>query len=383
MSKFSKFGASALALALSFALVSPVTANAKMTDYNRNADGSYTATSKETGKSASYTRVTEEEYSYKLTSGSSDFANTYYNYKKVKVQTGRYNYIDVPFSYGQVSVSKVKIKSGKDVATVKVAGYTKNTNVWYEDANDAGTYYIIDPATGERIKKTADATAADELKDYGAVQFRIYGKKAGNAVIQYQINDANGNKVATKKIKVTVGDTGVKSVKFAGKEIYANVLENAKSDTYFNKKSGKLKVTMNKGYALKNIYVITDPGYEDKVVNEDGDIERSTKTVRLDLNGDGDCLDTIDGISESEKKTEVYTKVKNGKKIKLGSEPYLSNYSKTFYDRTVDGKDYKGIYENSSVGNVSSTRILIIYQDKLTKVYDTDYVDIYRTLSKK
>jgi hypothetical protein len=358
-----------------------------MTDTNRNADGSYTETSKETGKSASYVKVTEEGDSYyKLVSGSEDFEDTYYNYKKVRVQVGAYNTIAVPLSYGQVSVSKVKIKSGKDVVSVKVAGYTKHQNDDPYTINDAGTEYIVDPATGERIKKSADATLDELFKDYGDVTFRVYGKKAGKAVIQYQINDANGNKVATKKMTIFVGDTGIKSVKFAGKEIYADALKNAKSGTYFNKKSGKLKVTMNKGYALKNIYVITDTGYEDKTTTDEygrTTTKRSDKKVRVDLNGDGDCNDYIDGLWENEESTSVYKKVKNGKKIKLGTEPYSNDYEKSTYTYKTGNKDYLETIEESYLSNLSSTRVLIIYQDKLTKEYHTGNVTIYRTLSKK
>ena len=379
MSKFSRLGASALALALSIALVSPVTVSA-MTDVNKNSGDTYTKTSKETGKTTTWSKG-DDEYDDELISGASDFEETYYNHKKERVQVGEYTFITVPLSYGQVSVSKVKIKSGKDIVAVKVAGYEKYINFRCDEVNEAGTRYIVDPATGERIKKIADATDAEKYKDYGIVKFRIYGKKIGDAVIQYQVNDAKGNKVATRKMKISVGDTGVKSVKFAGKEIYADVLVNRKANTYFSKKSGKLKVTMNKGYALKSIYVITDPGYED--VTEGNYKHRRPKTVRLDLNGDGDCLDTIDGIEEKEDNNKIYTKVKNGKKIKLGSQPSKSAYLKETSTNELDGKEYQSSAESLLVNGLSTTKILIIYQDKLTKDYLTAFAEIERVLGKK
>ncbi|WP_035764796.1 hypothetical protein [Butyrivibrio sp. NC2002] len=393
MSKFSKLGASALALALALTMV-PVDANA-MVDYNYSADGkTYTATSKETGKSAGYEKVTwgdYDDYYYDRKSGDSDYATNYYVPKKVNVQLKCYTDVTIPFSYGQVSISKLKVNSGKANITVKQSGYDKNINDTYEtyteNADGTSKRYYTDPATGAKTEITD--SNKENLYNWGSATIRVYGKKAGKSVISFQINDANGNKVATKKITVTVKEnaSAFKNVTFAGKKL----IEADGKHTYDNindgydfttKKSGKFKVTMNKGFKLKSIYVEKYLG-EEKYASSDSYTSTRSITTRLDLNGDGDCKDTIDGISESEKSSYSYEKIKNGKKVKLNTVPSYDYEKLEYKDSKADGTEYTVTNENEYKGNLSSTRFYVVYQDTLTKEWDTSSFTITRRVSKK
>ncbi|MCM1233399.1 MAG: hypothetical protein NC489_25055 [Ruminococcus flavefaciens] len=146
----------------------------------------------------------------------------------------------------------------------------------------------------------------------------IYAAKKGEYTVKFDVKNADDKKVSSHSLKVYVNnDFPIKNISFDGKSMY----------TVSAKKSGKLSVTMNKGYTLKSIQVQTY---------------------------------TKDG--KSKQKT-----VKNNSQITLGKYPYLSEY----------GGEANGYY-SMSTSIMAQTIIYVTYKDKYTKENQTDSYVIYR-----
>jgi hypothetical protein len=113
---------------------------------------------------------------------------------------------------------------------------------------------------------------------------------------------------------------------------------------------------------------------------------KSGKTTShyVDLNGDGDYEDVINGVKE-DSVTWKYTRVKSGKTIKLNSvgTSYDSAYSYT----SKSAKNRKGELNTSTTNTKSrnfyaATSIRIVFYDKLSKSYGTSEFIIMRSVSK-
>lgn len=74
----------------------------------------------------------------------------------------------------------------------------------------------------------------------------LYASKEGTYTVTFDINDSDDEKVSSHSVKVYVNkELPIKSATFAGERM----------QTYTEKSTGKLSVTMNKGYTLKKIVV--------------------------------------------------------------------------------------------------------------------------------
>lgn len=168
----------------------------------------------------------------------------------------------------------------------------------------------------------------------------VYAKKKGTYTVKFSIYDKSGKKKSTKSVKIYANnDSAVKSFKVDGKDIY--------SLNYVNKKTAKIKVTMNKGYKLKKIEVGT---------------YKQTKSGNR---------------TDSEMK---YKKVKNGSKITLGTKRYYHSYK----DEETSSYDSNYYYynENWRKGMTAPTEIRVTYTDKYTKQTATAYYTIDKLLKK-
>lgn len=194
--------------------------------------------------------------------------------------------------------------------------------------------YVLAKKTSESYDITTD-TQWDETQgqnvqitteNYYNTFISFFGKKKGSYKVTFDVVDKNGNKKCTKTIKVYVDKyvtttSAIKSVTYAGKDIWEYY-------PYCSKKSGKLKVKLNKGYSLVSI-----------TVNK--------------RNSNGDWTGK---------------KVKNGKKITLAkSEKYTikNDYWITTYNPLFP-----------------ETQIQISVKNKKTKEVTTYYYSLY-TLNKK
>ena len=296
--------------------------------------------------------------------------------KKETVELDNYKEISICLPYGQSSISKLKIKKGKGVITAKISRsrVKKGFYLIFEKDTD-GSYFYRDRLTGQKINMGTQKGMYVDFADYTV---RVYGKKLGKAVLEYQVNDSNGKKVDKKKINITVQRNGsaIQSLTFGGKSLLIDYSKNAnnkkyiyyngtKSGTNFTKmKAGKLKVKLGSDYRLKGIYVLRSNGATNVPMNDKRykGWERKSITKGLDLNGDGDFNDIIDGFEESKSTTIYYEKIRNGQKLVLNS------------DLLDEQNDYIDTSDNSTntlndTNNVRGTSIYIIYQDKRTGSY--------------
>ena len=305
------------------------------------------------------------------------------------VELGHFKDIRICLPYGQSKISNLKVKKGKGVISAKIAKayVTKSQQINFAKEKD-GTYFYRDRLTGQKINT---GTQSSMYTDYADYYVRIYGKKLGKAVLEYQVYDSNGSKVARKKIQINVRKNGeaVISATFGGRSLLIDYSQNAnnKKYIYYNgtksggqyttKKSGKFKVKLSNDYRLKAIYVQRRYGLEKKPHTEKSYDGYDTSNIyrALDLNGDGDYNDVIDGISEGKLVAVYYEKIRNGQKIVLNNS------------QAVLEDEYRDTHDNSNhslteTRNIAGTTIIVLYQDKRTGNYYHWKTDINRFVSK-
>ncbi len=130
---------------------------------------------------------------------------------------------------------------------------TQNSSAIHVNLPKGKICYVKNIKTGSKnlIAKNTHyytSTSSDEYANpYASIG--LYAKKEGKYTVSYDICDKAGKKLSSGKVTVYVkNDSPFKSVKFAGKELTSALTA---------KKSGKLSVSMNKGYKLKKITVTT------------------------------------------------------------------------------------------------------------------------------
>ena len=386
MVKFSKIGAAALALALTVTFVAPTPVKAYTVDeydyynvdYTTDANGVRTYTNKITKKTWTDDSTSAEKY---------DAQNVPFTAKNIEVQVNDYATYEIESDFGGYTISDVKIKKGKDVATVKLQGSTSDKDweySWFCQTDAQGKHYYYNN-DGKRVDVSDEEYAKTTCK--AAAVIRIFGKKTGKATIQYNVKDVNGKVIAKKTLKVVVKDEilKIKSVSFAGEKISyerASAADRAKKrlglghtngrqyytypdddsvyyyDFVTKKKSGKFKVTPGAGYKVTAVYVgtenewITDPDETDGSL-----IQKKTNN--------GIAKDTrTDGIEGNDNSTYVWSKLRNGKKITLSKVPAYKKNRKT------------SDYEASNESNYSTTRVRVVVQNKKTKEFSVSTYNI-------
>lgn len=168
----------------------------------------------------------------------------------------------------------------------------------------------------------------EDAKVKNEITIGAYAKKDGTYTISFDILDADGKKIDSKEVKVyAYKESPVKSISIEGSQ---------KNSSLLNKKSGKVKVTLQKGNKLKKL--------------EYG----------------------VYSAKDNSKNTEVkYKQFKNGAKITYGSNTgyYENEYSSEY-------SNYYSYYMNTSMA--APTYIRITYVDKYTKQEETKTLYYYR-----
>ena len=327
--------------------------------------------------------------------------------KKTSVYTGAYKDITLYLNCGNIKIQKIKSSNKKVIQARAISNYTyKTTSNKTLSKDQVGYYYTV---SGEKFY-VPEGTKVNN--SYATVTLRVYGKKAGKAVVSFDIVDFNGAKTGSAKITVISSKTKpVASITFGGKSLdQGDVIGSSNAKYIYNKqdinavsayttaKSGKLKVTPSDGYKLVRIQVGSldkykydssqDPDYAEKNYETAGKkytntkIIETTETHPVDLNNDGDYDDVVDGVYESAV-TYRYKTVKNNKKITLSK---VTSYRKTTTTSSTVVKDNEDA--SSSKEEISGatdaqakapTSIKVTLYDKSAK----EYVDVYYTIYKK
>ncbi len=329
--------------------------------------------------------------------------NNYVIPSKITAYKGDYTYINLQFERGKCEISNLK-SSKKKVAAVKIQSSNSSkstgseTNRYYYDTNDNKVYFYYDSASGKYVETTSETYNSSS----GSVAIRIQGKKAGKTKVTFNILDNNGTVVDKASINVVVKDVQpMKSLTFAGKDLLGtSTIGDAETkrlgsgknsnlgydDNTTTKKSGKLKVKMNKNFKLVALYygVLTDATDTSTSTYSTSTYKYSSnnagysdvETVKADLNGDGDTLDTVNGIEE-DNVTVKYTKIKNNKKIKLGKvgSYYVSSSNYTYGTSSSS-------YSSSQLVTSAPTYVKVVYYDKVSKQYGTYQTTIYKKINK-
>lgn len=285
-------------------------------------------------------------------------------------------------------------------------------------------YYYVN-SLGKRVYFTDYNSLTQSVSDSAAYQasssdsanvyIQINAKKAGKSKVSFDIYNKNGQKIGKKTITViaqdvdnnlfktfTYGKTSLVEQTY-GDEKYINTGKsmNAHDFNVVNQKSAKLKIKTTNRYTVKQILVgklsrttdLTSKNFDmtvDTSANTYTEKDEyytysknttqtgSTTTYAQDLNGDGDILDMINGANESSVSYK-FTKVKNGKKIKLST---VGTRKGTNTTTTVNAYNYTDGRSNSTTYTSTSTStstyaptvIRVIYYDKIAKCnYSTDY----------
>jgi hypothetical protein len=362
-------------------------------------------------KTAYKNTVTGETASRKSDLTGVDFRKVNVIPKKASVYTGGYTDIGLKLRAGNISVKKVKSSNKKVVQARAFNTETNKTSSNYVLSKDLkGYYYTIN---NEKFYVNEGTVVNESTAD---VTLRVYGKKAGKAVVSFDIVDVNGKTTGSAKITVISGKTKpIASITFAGKSLdQGDVIGTSNNKYIYNKqdvnaissyttaKSGKLKVTPSDGYKLVRIQMGTldkftydtsqDPTHStiyDSSYDGGGTkhtnktvIETTSESHPVDLNNDGDYDDVIDGVSERSV-TFKYKTVKNNKKITLSK---VTSYSKKTYQygtAYTENPEADYSYEQTLGGkdgeNKAPTSIKVTLYNRAVK----DYVDVYYTIYKK
>lgn len=233
----------------------------------------------------------------------------------------------------------------------------------------SGSCSITFDAYGDTIKNLKSKSSSMMVKTTNVNQYRssynsdynsksatiqVYTKKAGTFKFSFDIYGKDGKKKTSHTVTVySKTDSPLKSLKFGSRDLINYSIKNGRSTNlnYYTKAvSGKLSVKMNKGYKLKKIEI----GKTKVTKKSDSSIKVSSETV--------------------------YTKVKNGAKIKLSSTQY--QYLHESGDpEPKEGDRYSSYNYDYSNEMFAYTYIRITYTDKYTKAEDT-YTTSLRVVTK-
>ncbi len=371
--------------------------------------------------------------------------------KTVAINTGAFYELELKFANGNVGIKNLKT-SKTNIATAVIASQHQDITNKKErvsrDPSKKNKYYYYD-AYGKKIYVKAGTVINSSS---GSVRIRIKGLKSGTSKMTFNIVDKDG-KVTKKNQAITIKVNATQpfaKLTYAGKNIIKNPVVGAldkdylyyglntdtdasnNSSLYTTTAKGKLSVKMNKNYKLMKIEV--GSLYEEKYTTYTRNSNKSTyfKGKKLesqytdeeqfneyngtiksehyyDLNGDGDFLDIVNGIKETDVSYKFKT-IRNNSTVKLSkitgdtitnSKIYNDsawtyelerdaagnavkdendNYKKVY--TLLDKNDFN-LYKKSSSSMYAPTNLRITYYDKTEKSCKLFNTTIWYRVSKK
>lgn len=194
-----------------------------------------------------------------------------------------------------------------------------------------------------KVKQILYSTEEGYTENDNYATISLYTGKEGTYKVSFDILDAQGKKVSSKKITVYArNDSPLKTLKLGKNTITSttvNVVNMKTSDNYLLKgNSGKVKVTLAKGYKLKKIEY---------------------------------------GIYDKAKDQMVYTTVKNNKKITYGKISSEYSSKNEYFDEDEGTYTRRNYWRKTAT---ASTAIRVTYLDKYTKQENTLSYSFYKLL---
>ncbi|WP_026494888.1 hypothetical protein [Butyrivibrio sp. WCD3002] len=321
--------------------------------------------------------------------------------EKLRIPVGEYTDLSLTFINGIAEVSSPESGSSailkvRNLHTKSVCDENNKTMFSGYDLEKDGTYnyyYFNDECKKIYVGYYANLPSASVT----SVKFRLFAKKEGNTTIKFSTYNDDGETVKTYKINVTATDTTpFKTITFGGKNLWYNGEPGADNKNYIyqgkkrfcEKSSGKLVIKMNSGFKLKKIEYGTlyneetgaPWGYDEADYNMSSTDEDGTTTTvsysgisqrhKVDLNNDGDTLDIVDGVSESNVLFRM-KRIRNNKKLTLSKISPLTNYENGIKVTTTtykNGAQSQSI-ETSASGkeNLAPTLLKITFYDATEK----------------
>ncbi|WP_022762905.1 hypothetical protein [Butyrivibrio sp. AD3002] len=331
---------------------------------------------------------------------------------KWTVYTGMFTDIHIGLDGGNVEIRNIK-SSNKKAVQVRLGATTvnKTTSIRELSKDDRGFYYTANQGSKQKIYVPSVDTKVNA--SYADICLRVFGRKAGKSVISFDIYDANGAKTGSAKITVVSSkDKDIESITFAGKSLEQGdiigktdnkyIYKGKDINTFYDyttKKAGKLKVKVGKNTKLLRIQVgvLEKYNWDSNMDPENGKNNYSTsdgtftsnyafettENHPVDLNGDGDYDDVVNGMSERSVKYR-YKTVKNNKKITLGKLPLYTNSSyneSATYNNANASQNYSGSMTDNKLNdeNVAPTMIKVTVYNKV----DKEYYDYYYVINKR
>ena len=335
--------------------------------------------------------------------------------KTIYIPKGEVTLVTARLINGDTTVKKVKT-SKKSVITAEL---DKNNTYVYEtnenadvEKDEAGNYFYY-TTLGNKvyIPKNEygyyDSKSAEYKNSNGSaasIGILVTAKKAGKAKLSFDIYNKAGVKTGTASVQVIVkSDFDVfKTFTYGGKSLIlktfgqTNYIDNGKvvgahDNGYTDKAKGKLVIKANPGYKVVKIeigkltsksYSGNAESYDGTTYNSDSDYSSATESGKstihpVDLNGDGDYMDTVYGIDEQGGNIYTFTKFKSGKTLKLskvgesGESAYTYNAKENKYWSNKNANDELISAKSNEKGQeyLAPTVIRVTYYDMANKSY--------------
>ncbi|MBE5861171.1 MAG: hypothetical protein E7301_13760 [Butyrivibrio sp.] len=408
--RIKNLGAMVLAATMAITMAMPASAKVYSGRGVYDIDRSGTATINEKGNvEYKYTsevyknRITGQTWDSSVRDKDAQWASQHYvaDVKKLSIGIDEYQTFDIKLIGGDV-LGKVKVASGKKNITIALEAKSEEDVFPKYDYKTKEVYFENEEERTKKVIATSEDYPTDEQMNAwkskeATYTYRIFGKKTGAAKIQYTLN----GKKHTVKVNVSNDARVFRNVTYAGKSLTfdasktgtnANILyaqtANKEGIPYTTKKSGKFSVKMGKNYKFVKMFVVKPTPYETKTTTTENSYSKSTSsylqrqiTTGADLNGDGDTLDRVYGIDETDFKDSVVQTInKKSAKIKLNTSAFQRNDNSTLTYKDDNTTISKTSYSKS---NLAETSVYVVYQNKITKQYSYDEFPIYLRVSKK
>lgn len=230
-----------------------------------------------------------------------------------------------------VPSTQAKAGYGKVPTKVRIYAMTAGQSINFDLPGYGYTIANLKSSNSKlKVKQTNYTSEEGYEEDENYTSISLYTSKEGTYKVTFDILDGNGKKVSSKKITVYArNDSPLKTLKLGKNTITATTVNTTNMKTTDNNllkgNSGKLKVTLAKGYKLKKIEY---------------------------------------GIYDKAKNRMVYSTIKNNKKVTYGKYAHESSSKYEYYD-DEEATYKRSIYMRKSA--LANTVINITYLDKYSK----------------